>query len=240
MNNEKQQTNQDEKDNNDINLYTAVFNLFSDQGAEFNANQVTKNIVNDEQDQSYIFQNNINDNNRYEEECLANMSSIKDGCNQTKRIVDALKYYESLNIVSNEKDKLKLVKYFHETYKSLLDDYIHIVVEHNNRNDLDQIYDLLATNCNIQHCLVCVRHFRNRNNDKYVQQDQELIFYRDILDTIHCYLLHLYDTALRVRVDSATDEEYNNDNNVDDSASFIDNKFSSICDEINKQTEKLK
>ncbi len=97
-----------------------------------------------------------------------------------------------------------------EIYLLLIDDYIHIITKHS--NDLNQIYNLMIEKYNIKKCifnkcLSAIRHHRNRLNDNIEQInenecDLEFIFYKNILDSIHCYLFHLYDVGLRIKINN--------------------------------------
>eukprot|EP01084_Bolivina_argentea_P253107 425054_1 len=65
-------------------------------------------------------------------------TTIKDGCSSTQRMIQALRYCASLvNNVENDfknlydqKNQNALKIFSNETYKSLLDDYVHIMGEH--------------------------------------------------------------------------------------------------------------
>eukprot|EP01084_Bolivina_argentea_P027247 50660_1 len=70
--------------------------------------------------------------------------NIKD-CVCTKKIIEAMLQYQALDIINNNKDKIKLVEFCTVKYKSLLDGYIHILMSHNDDNDLDQIFDLMIS-----------------------------------------------------------------------------------------------
>eukprot|EP01084_Bolivina_argentea_P076520 138693_1 len=131
-------------------------------------------------------------------------------CNYVQRIVNALKYYSILDVSdSTNKDQQKLIEYCSEN-ESLLDDYIHILSTHNTHKDLDEIYNLLLRDslikeCDIFNCKLSVRHFRNRNNETQEMKVQDLeinnefLFFRDLMDAMHCYLFHAYDTGMRVK-----------------------------------------
>eukprot|EP01084_Bolivina_argentea_P276966 472698_1 len=103
-------------------------------------------------------------------------------------------------------DKDKFIKYTNKEYPHLLNDYIHIMEKH--YNDIDNISSLmlhdfgLMNPCDASNCLLLFRHFRDRNNDNIANQtkDTNLLFYIDIMDSIHCYLIHLYDIGMRAKV----------------------------------------
>eukprot|EP01084_Bolivina_argentea_P304299 525476_1 len=171
------------------------------------------------------------------EECTSIMT-----CNCVKRIIYALKYYQSLDIINTKCDRDKLVIFCHETYKSVLDDYIEILERHNNQNDLEGIFQLLITQydlkeCNIMNCKLAWRYNRNRENDQ-IEKDHEYTFYRDVIDQIHCYLYHLYDMAFRIK------RKQNSSGHMkqidEDNKQWKDSAFTFIYNTINKKKQQLK
>eukprot|EP01084_Bolivina_argentea_P012780 23922_1 len=126
-------------------------------------------------------------------------------CSSIKKLISALTYYSSLNL-DTQNDQDKLFKYCTKTHQSFLNDSIHMIRNHN--QDIHQICDMLhrqLTKCDMKNCLLLQRHYRNRRHDhtKTVVthvQDTNVLFYRDIMDTLHCYLCHLYDLGLRVKM----------------------------------------
>eukprot|EP01084_Bolivina_argentea_P157434 274357_1 len=71
-------------------------------------------------------------------------------CSCTQRIINALKYYESLDIIHNESDKDSLFEFCHEKYPSLLNDYIHIIQTHN--DEFQDIHDYICQNEQLKPC----------------------------------------------------------------------------------------
>eukprot|EP01084_Bolivina_argentea_P247680 414353_1 len=142
-------------------------------------------------------------------------------CEIVRRILNALYYASTQNVT-------QLTEYCIE-YKTILDDYIHIVSQHNSTNDLDEIYHILRDNyqfleCDINQCRFSLRHYRNRNIDeeekKELDQDDNHQFYSDLMDRIHCYIFHLYDSAMRVRKNDFKTEDISHD--------YVDNTFKNI------------
>eukprot|EP01084_Bolivina_argentea_P311467 539127_1 len=170
----------------------------------------------------------------------------KYGCDFTKRILYALKYYSTLDTIINDNCDM-LVEFCNQTYKSFLDDYIHVIEKHNDGFDdithlLIKQYSYLNQSCNAENCPLLLRHHRDRKhaeNEQTPQDNDDFIFYRDILDDVHCYLCHLYDTALRV--DMKNFETTDKDTYLhDENDKYFDITFSNICDVINSKTKKLK
>ena len=138
-----------------------------------------------------------------------------------KRLLQALQYYESLNISSNKDDQTKLVQFACNTYPSLIDDFTRIVTTHT--NDIDDIYNCMINElqfnpCNIKNCSFSARHNRNREKATNTSNDKQFEFYKDLFDTIHCYLSHGQDFGLRInkqqraKLQSFCDEAHNRNN----------------------------
>eukprot|EP01084_Bolivina_argentea_P269892 458814_1 len=127
---------------------------------------------------------------------------IKSGCECFRRVDAGLKYYQSLNLDA-ETHQQNMMEYFNEKYKHFLDDYIHILLKHN--DEIGYIYNTIISNqkqnniCDLAKCSSAKRHYRDRTtenkNDKSV--DNNILFHRDTLDSAHCYFTHLYDFGLR-------------------------------------------
>eukprot|EP01084_Bolivina_argentea_P279155 477210_1 len=188
---------------------------------------------------------------------IGNCESYVSECNWVQMVINTLKYYQAndaIHVTDGE-----LIQYCN-TRKQLLDAYIHIIIEHNNEEDLQQIFDLLITDydqqqCNKNKCLYLIRHNRNRSkiedgkHEILMETCVEYTFYRDLLDTMHCYLYHLYDTGFRKKRNvlsendifieekdsneylcglhqkkniNKTNNKFNIDNNDNQSTTFID------------------
>eukprot|EP01084_Bolivina_argentea_P260150 439225_1 len=145
--------------------------------------------------------------------------SIK-SCECIERMTNALKYCLSLHILENDYDDRQFIKFCHEIYVLLLDDYIHIITLHN--NDLIDIFHLLIeeykfNTCDIQNCKILSRHYSNDIDYKYSYDNDDdhyddLIFYTNIIDSMHCYLIHMYDTGMRINF--CDDIKSNQDDNL--------------------------
>eukprot|EP01084_Bolivina_argentea_P050394 92656_1 len=59
--------------------------------------------------------------------------SVRDGCLCSDRIINALKYYFTLDVIN--KDKNIFIKFTNEIYTLFLNDFIHILDNHNNEID---------------------------------------------------------------------------------------------------------
>eukprot|EP01084_Bolivina_argentea_P313292 542532_1 len=133
-------------------------------------------------------------------------------CNITA-LLTVLKHY-NLNDIDYHQNEF--LQYLERTKKSLIDDYIHFVTEHSCQHDLKSILDCLVVFadkceivCNIHNCMSATRHHRERSQDVHLirQQNMNFTFYRDIVDQIHCYLYHLYDTGMRSTANDIKNKE---------------------------------
>eukprot|EP01084_Bolivina_argentea_P142827 250882_1 len=122
-------------------------------------------------------------------------------CRYTCRIVAAMKHYQTLDIDNIETDRNKLEEFYDKTYKHILHDFTHVISHH--PKTLHEMYDFAVQNrnlqkCDVKNCARLSRHNREREpNDKIEEfkTEEEMIFgfKRDMMDGIHCYLLHQYD-----------------------------------------------
>eukprot|EP01084_Bolivina_argentea_P292546 502964_1 len=116
-------------------------------------------------------------------------------CQCADRIINAMQYYQTLNI---DTDKDKLIIFCEEIYPHILNDFTHVISKH--PNTLDRMYDFAINYrdldpCNAQNCLKERRHNRNREEkeekEEYKQQtDIQFYVKRDMMDAVHCYILH--------------------------------------------------
>ena len=170
---------------------------------------------------------------------------VYQSCAYINRIIKALRFYQSLdsdNIESND----KLMQYCTEKCPSMLNDYIHLITEHNEH--LEAIHESLRKyddlqECNITTCKFVVHHHRNRNNKKYVNahsDHKKIEYYKDLFGTIHCYLLHSFDVGLRIKSAELEIEKNESKSNDDESESetgeqCFDQAFSNIQQAVIKR-----
>eukprot|EP01084_Bolivina_argentea_P295965 509665_1 len=141
-------------------------------------------------------------------------------CSSLNRLCSGLKYYSLLDIINNIDHMNIFNNFIHDVYKTtLLDDFTHLVQKHGNH--IQKINDeLINTNkfkqCNINKCSFSTRHYRmetNTNNNNVF--DPILKFYKDVMDSLHFYMFHLYDCGLRV-TKSEGDEDNKDENKTND------------------------
>eukprot|EP01084_Bolivina_argentea_P099828 179388_1 len=132
---------------------------------------------------------------------------IKDQNSTVNAILDAVIFYQSLNLFTDD-DKQKLLKYYESTYPELLEDFINLITKYS--HNMDDIYEVATKKmdmCDVLNCAFTQRHCRDRKTDAKYQQgndpnsetEEELqfMFIRDMFDGIHCYILHQYDFGYR-------------------------------------------
>eukprot|EP01084_Bolivina_argentea_P122941 217892_1 len=129
-------------------------------------------------------------------------SNIINNCFFLKRIIYAVKYYQSLNPRQSKEAQSTFIKFISEKYKHYLDDVIHLTTKH--EQHLELINNALRMDndfrgCDINSCSLTARHCGITN---FVENDSKLdplfLFYQDTFDTIHYYLIHLFETGMRL------------------------------------------
>eukprot|EP01084_Bolivina_argentea_P134023 236476_1 len=170
-----------------------------------------------------IFKNKINNN-----ECNGQVSK----CKQTQRILDALLHYQELSAYGNPNT---LVKFCSQTYKYLIEDYSHIMIYHNNNDDIEFINNLIFTDkkyvalskCDPGQCQCSVRNRRNRgtDNDKTKSTNVDSIFWRDFLDQIHAFLVHTFQFGGRIKKNDYSINEQDEKKANDEDVSCVDKSF---------------
>eukprot|EP01084_Bolivina_argentea_P266876 452831_1 len=163
-------------------------------------------------------------------------TTLSGKCDFTNRVIEGLKYCATLDITNNTLDMLRLVEFCETKYKLLLDDSIHLFTCHTHRSDdlnvLMNNYPHIS--CDTKKCMHIRRHYRNRHHDQSQQSDLDFVFYRDILDGIHCYLSHIYDVGLRIYPENRDmQHEYKEQE-------YKDSEFAIICKVTNQKKNELK
>ena len=151
--------------------------------------------------------------------CTFSGQSAKGGCSHLMRMVNALIYYSKFEIVGNGSSKRQLMEFANGSYCALLSDYIHTMDRHIESKHIDYIQERhsakfgLIDKCDINNCLLLFRsqdrytpdgHHHDDHDDDNDHKEEDLsgnsLFFRDIMDAMHCYLVHSYDIGLRIKV----------------------------------------
>eukprot|EP01084_Bolivina_argentea_P274063 467023_1 len=164
---------------------------------------------------------NITRNNQHNQEICNNFNcdcnSIST-CVSINRITQCLQFYQSIDLSTNSH---LLINYFNKNnYPFLINDYNHILTKHlgdnkpikQTRNEYEQINQFIMSqikHCQLEKCNKLNRNTRNREKEPLLDTIQLnntnndtndlLSFYIDILDTIHCYLIHSFDIGYRIK-----------------------------------------
>ena len=152
------------------------------------------------------------------DECKADVNSnIADECLGVKRLCTALKYFSLMDIINNKQHRDIFSHFVNTVYTNILDDNTHLVQAHGNHiQNINEslLNSAIFSECDIRKCAFTARHHRvNKNGDDVDVLDPVLRFYKDIMDSLHFYLFHLYHCGLRVtKVEDGND----NDNKQDE------------------------
>ena len=181
-------------------------------------------------------------------ECkISNDNPIK-SCHAIRRLIAALKYYSLLNIIQNKQNQNIFQHFISSIYTQFLNDYHHLLREHN--SNLHQIHKTMKINglfgdCDISKCKFTKRHQTQRRviNDNENTMDPNLNFYKTTFDSLHFYLLHLFDVGLRtfrneIKKNNEKEEEEEikgDEDEVDDKC--FDIEFAEIVKAINNRRD---
>ena len=118
-------------------------------------------------------------------------------CKSIKKLLALLKYYSLLDIISNPLNRDIFSHFIAEVYPSFVDDYTHLVTVHG--NSVNEIETSLLKCEDINQCVFTSRHqtqtkTEEKNNEKL---EPKLAFYRDLMDSLHFYVFHMYHCGLR-------------------------------------------
>ena len=187
-------------------------------------------------------------NNQSIEQCSNdNDSDIIEGCDALKRLITALKYYSKFDLIKNQNDQNIFSDFIFNIYGNLINDYIHLIDHHSNQ--IQQISELLEKDgnlfkCDFKTCKYTTRHYKrdhiqndNDHDDKKQNQNDKLLnFYVTTIDSLHFYLLHLFDSGMRIKrpKNEKKQQEEEMEEERHDSEKF-DIEFSKMCQQIKQR-----
>ena len=184
-------------------------------------------------------------------------------CIAIKRTIKILRWY---SFCGDDHEKLLIAIKDNKYDIHLLNDYHHILGIHLNNKDIKNIkyeFDLIHNEilkyvkpCELKECEGFIRHHRRRekNDGNNVSDESELQFYIDTMDSIHCYFMHSYDTAMRHKMElfdrsnivksvfDDEDEKYDQGENVNpiqDEPEFVDEKMKNMKAKLKQKWEDL-
>eukprot|EP01083_Nonionella_stella_P268688 908573_1 len=119
----------------------------------------------------------------------------------------------------------------HYSLQNILNDHIHCIVKH--IHDLEAIYDFINVKCDLATCHGIKRNHRDRTKPQthptvVIDDSPDNISIMDIMDQIHCYLLHTFDVGFQLTRKEKTQINTQNPNqdhdNDDDQKVMIDTR----------------
>ena len=168
------------------------------------------------------------------DQCQSNNIKQFEECDSLNRLFCALKYYTTLDVAENQNDQNIFMQFMKEIYHVFIDDYTHLVTCHD--HGIESIHKYLTQNeslfdeCDIKKCLFTSRHYeidQTESNSKDLTSN----FYKRNMDSLHFYLLHLFDTGLRIN------EMKQNKHDNEENNNYFDAKFKQINHLVKKQTK---
>ncbi len=150
-----------------------------------------------------------------------------------KRVSKAINYHLKLDTANNPENAGKLVKYCMNTM--LVDTCSEVVRLYNTPKEIEAIPKEYITECDFNQCQIISRHTRDRHKDE-INQDPEVLFWIDLLDSMHCYLTHSFDMGLRVR---PKDIESDDKKDEDEESPFMDHVWSLITTVVHHKRNTL-
>ena len=141
-----------------------------------------------------------------------------ENCTSMQHIIDNLKLYQMI-----ESDKTDDIECISKLNENILDDYHHILIEHLSNKSVHEIneeFNNLHTmlrreniHCDFGKCSSIRRYHCIRENIDNLEQQSlrsdNLQFYIDLMDTIHCYFIHSFDLGMRIKFNKYYDKDDN-------------------------------
>eukprot|EP01083_Nonionella_stella_P196123 721856_1 len=162
-----------------------------------------------------------------------------DKCISFQRMSIASKYYSLMDIGNNPNDEKLFSHFIGEIYvNELQNDYTHIIRTHNHQ--IHEMRDALIKNktfeeCNISKCMFTARH-QPHDADETTQTtlDPVLNLASQTFDSLHFYLLHLFECGLRSINTRDQEEDEIKDGDEVDEHTCVDAHFSRLVSRINE------
>eukprot|EP01083_Nonionella_stella_P203216 741711_1 len=171
--------------------------------------------------------------NKSEQKCDQNCDDPFEGCLMVKRLLTSLAFYSRLDLQNSKSDQDRFIAFINDVYRNILDDYAHLVCEHQN---LETITEALKTNtllpiCDVTKCPFTSRHYTQTHTTintitKTASMDSTAQFYSQIMDSFHFYVQHMFECGLRTE----TPKSGGNDDSSD-----IDVEFARIARMTNER-----
>ena len=163
-------------------------------------------------------------------------------CISISRLCLTIRYYQSLKIFKKEpRQESDIFTAFmvHIYQHQVLDDYHHLIKNH--ADDIQDIYKYFINEkgvkkCNGINCEFATRHHRILQQQQQQSQQKRALsaktmFYREIIDSLHVYLFHLYQYGLRS--DVTKPQKQQNVDAEDEKDQYFDSQFMKMKKYIN-------
>eukprot|EP01083_Nonionella_stella_P289492 985092_1 len=158
-----------------------------------------------------------------------------EGCIVVKRLIVALAYYSRLDTQNSEDGQEIFIAFINDVYAQILDDYAHLVNKHKNLEAINKaliakdVFDV----CEVTKCSFTARHqSRETTQISNVSMDVNVQFYSQLMDSLHFYLIHLFECGLRTtNVDPPDDDCANKE----DDDKYFDKQFARISKTVNER-----
>ena len=168
---------------------------------------------------------NIFKNQAIVDQCIRDDIKPFEECHALNRLFCGLNYYQKLDTKKIKNNQQIFVAFIKDVYSAFIDDYTHLVCIHGHEIEnihkyLTQIQSLFGT-CDIKECSFTSRHYQPSESHKSPITDFTMNFYEKNMDSLHFYLLHLFQVGLRIfkiaeeEIKQQTDDESDNDKYFD-------------------------
>ena len=180
--------------------------------------------------------------------------TTKDLCISLQRIITAHNYYQLLDVEHNKDDMEIFTSFINQVYgQNILNDYEHLMKGH--KGDIYEIHTIItksagkASKCDISKCKYSERHYLrderqqndNNNDEQKVGQkesDFKISFYCDLFDGVHFYLVHAFDSGIRIVPKKyRKDDDLLPDEQHIKNKTYYDHEFKKVRDEVIKKRE---
>eukprot|EP01083_Nonionella_stella_P086494 240342_1 len=170
------------------------------------------------------------------QQCDQDCDDPIEGCIAIKRLVVALSYYSHLDVQNSQDRQYIFIAFINDVYPHILDDYAHLVNKHKNLESINnaltakKVFDV----CDVKKCGCTARH-QSRETTKPSNQfmDSTVQFYSHLMDSLHFYLLHLFECGLRTPNVNPNDDD--DDDKKEDHDQYFDKQFARVSRIVNER-----
>ena len=180
-----------------------------------------------------LFKDSKTSDDRSTERCSFGKHKPSGHCAALRRAINSLIYFSKFYEIQKHESKQQLLDFVDMTYSKLIRDYMHIMRRHADSKQIDHLHRAEAERfqqiqqCDTNNCLLLYRHKNAQDDEGQVddhedgrdgrdgkeEEENNVLFYRDLMDAMHCYLVHQYDIGIRIKV---RDSSQYSDDEMDD------------------------